>query len=502
MTLSSTFNILNGSFKAFGVESATIASNVSNANTPGYSKQVANVITSVGGGVFVDSITRDANASLTAQVQSSTSEQAMQNAISNGLTTLAQTVDDSAASTSSSGSLQNGNSPSAALGTFQSAMVNFNADPSNITTAQSAVDAAQKVASSLNTGSQTVAQVRTNADQQINADVNSVNSLLDQFQTINNSIVLGISNGSNVSSLQDNRDKILSQISKNIGITTSTNSNGSMSIYIDSGVTLFEVSAFQLSFQPSGSLSANTQGNQVTVNGQAITGSSSNVAIQSGEIAGLIQLRDSIAPQYQSQLDQISGNLIQAFQETDQSTTNTGLPPLPGLFTSPGLTSVPQASDYTGLSSTIQVNPSVDASQGGNPMLLRDGGISDTTDSNYTYNTNGYSSYTDRIQNLIKFLSTNMNFSSSAGLGTSSSISDYANSSVSWLQAANQNASNNAAYQQSLLTQASSALNNATGVNLDSELTNMLSIESSYTTSAKLLTTATSMLQTLISSVN
>ena len=53
---------------------------------------------------------------------------------------------------------------------------------------------------------------------------------------------------------------------------------------------------------------------------------------------------------------------------------------------------------------------------------------------------------------------------------------------MSWLQNQNQTASNAAAYQSSIVSQASAALSNATGVNLDTELTNMLNIENSYTT--------------------
>ena len=98
-------------------------------------------------------------------------------------------------------------------------------------------------------------------------------------------------------------------------------------------------------------------------------------------------------------------------------------------------------------------------------------------------------------------MQTPVSFASSAGLGTSSSISDYANASVSWVQAANQQASSGATYASSLLTQASAALNNADGVNLDAELTNMLTIESSYTASAKLMTTVNGMLQTLVNAV-
>ena len=132
------------------------------------------------------------------------------------------------------------------------------------------------------------------------------------------------------------------------------------------------------------------------------------------------------------------------------------------------------------------------------PNLLRDGGISDPGNAAYTYNTTGAASYTGRIQELIGEISATQTFDPSAGLGSSSSLTDYANASVSWLQAANQQASDSSSYQSALVTQATSALSNATGVNLDTEMTNMLNLENSYASTAKLLTTVTSMFSALL----
>lgn len=501
MTLSSAFNIIDTSFNAIATQSSTIASNVANANTPGYSRQVANLGTTAYNGVTVYSVTREANAALAAQLNSTTSESAAQTAISSGLATLAQTVADSATSTSTTGSLQNGASPYAQLASFSLAMATLEAQPQSESAAQAAVAAAKSVVSSLNSGAQTVTQVRTQADQQITQAVSSVNSLLNQFTSVNNSVVYGLANGSNVGSLQDQRDSLVTQIAQQLGVTTTLNSAGSMSIFTDSGVPLFESVPAQVTFTPSGTLGPNQIGAAVLVNGTAITGASSNMPIQSGAIAGLTQLRDTIAPQYQAQLDQIAGNLMTAFQEADQSTTATGLPMLPGLFTTPGATSVPSSANWTGLANAITVNASVDPTQGGNAFLLRDGGISDTSNLNYTYNTAGQAGYTGRLQQLVFALQAPMSFSTNAGLATTDSISNYADTSVSWLQAGHQQASGSATYQSSLLTSASSALNNATGVNLDTELTNMLTIESSYTASAKLVTTVTNMLNTLVNAI-
>ena len=252
-----------------------------------------------------------------------------------------------------------------------------------------------------------------------------------------------------------------------------------------------------MSFTPTPTLVDGANGAPVTVDGVPITGANSPMPIQSGALAGYAALRDTVAPEYQAQLDQIAGGLINAFAESDQSATPT-LPSLPGLLTTPGATSLPSMSATTGLAAAIEVNPNVDPSQGGNPNLLRDGGISDPGNPAYTYNTTGAASYTGRIQELIGEITATQSFDPSAGLDSSSSLADYANASVSWLQAENQQASDASSYQNALATQATSALSNATGVNLDAEMTNMLNLENSYASSAKLLTTVTSMFSALL----
>ena len=118
----------------------------------------------------------------------------------------------------------------------------------------------------------------------------------------------------------------------------------------------------------------------------------------------------------------MAGTLITAFQETDQSTTTPGLPAQAGLFTSAGLTSAPPSAQWTGLANTLTVNASVDPSQGGDAQLLRDGGISDTANANYTYNTNNNASYTGRLSQYIAALQAPETFSASGGIGQTGSI--------------------------------------------------------------------------------
>lgn len=497
MSLSNAYNIISSAFVSNAAQSSVISSNIANANTSGYARQIANVVTTSYGSSEVTSVTRETNSALSEQLNSSTSVAAAETAISDGLTTLAETVDDSSSTTSSSGSTVNGNSPSAMLSNLESALATYETSPSSESAGQDVVTAAQDLVSALNTGSSTVQTVREQADSDMASSVSTINSLLTQFAQADATVVSGLGTGADVNSAEDTRDSILTQLSQQIGISTTTNANGSISIYTDSGVNLYQNNVVsELSFTASPTLTAGQSGNAVTVNGVPITGSSAPMAIQSGALAGYAELRDTIAPQYQAQLDQIAGGLIDAFAETDQSSSSGAS--LPGLFTYSGATSLPTTSDVTGLASSIEVNAAVDPNQGGDVDLLRDGGING---SDYVYNSTDASGYTGRIQDMISALTSTQSFDASAGLGTSDSLSNYANSSVSWLEAQNSAASNQVDYQNALVTQATSALSNATGVSLDTEMTNMLNIENTYTTTAKLLTTVDDMFTSLIDAV-
>ena len=497
MSLSAAFNIISSSFAANAGQTAVVSNNIANANTNGYSREIANVVTNSYGGADVASVTREANAALAEQVSTSTAQAATQVAIANGLATLAETVSDSSSASSSTGADQNGASPSAMLANLQSALATYADSPTSSSAADAVVTAANAVAGSLNSGSAAVASVREQADQDMAASVASINSLLNQFTAANNAVVTGLQTGANVASAEDTRDSIVSQLSQQIGVATTTAANGSMSIYTDSGVTLFQDTPRTVSFTATPTLVDGANGAPVTVDGVPVTGATSPMPIQSGALAGYAALRDTLAPQYGAQLDQIAGGLINAFAESDQSTPPT-LPSLPGLFTTAGATSLPSTSAATGLAAAIEVNPTVDPSQGGNVNLLRDGGISAPGNSAYTYNATGAASYAGRIDQLAAAVGATQSFDPSAGLGASASLADYANASVSWLQGENQQASSASSYQNALATQASSALSNATGVNLDAEMTNMLNLENSYASTAKLLTTVNSMFSALL----
>jgi flagellar hook-associated protein 1 FlgK len=491
MSLSNAGAIANQSLGAISSQINVVSRNISGASTSGYAAKTALLSTNSYGGVDVDGIARATSLALFQNALQATSAQTASAAISDGLDLIDQTF---GLSTSTATDPTTGRSPATLIASLSTALQNYSASPADLTTAQAVLSAAQSLVRSLNDGTAAVQSLRAQADGDIGSAVDDINALLGQFQKVNTEVVAGTQNGRDVSALLDQRDALLTKLSGDIGIRTVTRGNNDMVIYTDSGATLFETSARSVTFAATAGYSATTVGAAVYVDGVPVTGASAAMPIQSGKIQGLTQLRDVIAPQFQSQLDEVARGLIVAFAETDQIG---GGASAPGLFTFAGATGVPSVGVAAGLAGEITVNANVDPTQGGSLDLLRDGGIADPNNSAFTYNATGASGYSDRINELIAGLSAPQEFDTAAGVGTNRSIADYASSSIGWLEAQRQQASNTASYQETLLTQTSQALSNATGVNLDEQMSKMLDLENAYQASAKLLAAVDAMYKAL-----
>jgi flagellar hook-associated protein 1 FlgK len=488
MSLSAGLDAAVSGLSVTAEQTKVVSRNVARAGDTHASRKTANVVTGLGGGVRLASITRASNQALFDKMLGASTDASAQKAILDALNALDQTAGDP----------EDDASPAAQIAKFTSALQQYAQAPQNDLFARSAVTAANDLAATLNNATQTVQQVRGQADADIASSVSRLNDLLAQFETVNTKIKLGSSTG-DVTDELDQRDQILTSISEEIGIRTITRANNDMAIYTDNGLTLFDTHARSVTFDATALYSPSTSGAPVVVDGVAVTGNTGLTGSSSGRIAALAQVRDSIAVTYQSQLDEIARGLVQATAESDQSAFPT-LPDAPGLFTWGGAPAMPAGgSIQVGLAGTIKVNASVDPAQGGNPARLRDGGISNPGNPAYVYNPTSASGYSDRVNQLLDAMDQQQSFDPAAAAGSTATISTFASSSVAWLQAARKSASDDADYKSTLLSRSSDALSSATGVNLDEEMTLLLELERSYQASSKLITTIDNMFGALLS---
>jgi flagellar hook-associated protein 1 FlgK len=487
MTLSTALNIARSGLAVASGQTAVISRNVANAHDPYYARKSAELSTLYGGGSAIVGYSRAADKLLLDKLLDASGSAAAKQALLGGLESLNATVGDPDSEIS----------PAAMLGKFYAALQLYESGPNDVLRAQEAARAAADLASTLNSATATVQGVRQDADAEMSASVDRINGLLAQFKLANDAVVN--SNGTtDVTEYLDQRDKILRQLSEEIGIRTVTGPRNDVSIYTDSGITLFETNPRTVSFERTFTYSAGTVGKAVFVDGVPVTGASAGMAIRSGKLVGLSQLRDKAAVTYQTQLDEIARSLIEAFAENDQSATPS-LPSATGLFVYSGSPAVPASGTVMpGLASEIRINPLADPAQGGNPNLIRDGGFAGAA---YVYNATGAPGFSDRIAQLVDALDASRSFDPSSQLQSSATLASFSSSSAGWLQASRQTASNAASYHSALETRAADALQRKTGVNIDEEMTIMLDLEKAYQASSKLITVIDSMFGALLNAV-
>lgn len=493
MSLSSALNVAQSSLTATSTQTSVLSRNVAGADNPNYNRKSGTVITTYGGAVKVASIGRAMNSVLFAAKLDSTATTSAQQVIVDALDQLEATVNDP----------ELDQSLAAKLGDLTNALQQYGVTPDDPLLAQNVLSKATELARTLNEASETVRTVRQQADADMRLGVERVNSLLVEFEAANKAIVKGSQSGADITDQLDTRDRILSQLSEEIGISVATRPNNDMVIYTDGGVTLFETVPRTVSMAPSYALGAGTSGNAVYVDGVPVTGPGAIMPIKSGQIYGAAIVRDEITVTYQSQLDEIARGLIEVFAESDQS--GGGGPAQAGLFTygpAPGPATIPATGVMVaGLASTIRVNANADPSQGGNLDRLRDGGISDPLDPDYNYNTSGAAGFPDRIQGLLTSLGTGRSFDPVTGADPTDTLVGFAGSSVGWIEARRQTSTQTLGYETALLQRTTAALSNVTGVDINEEMTLMMELERSFNASSTLITTIDRMLAALLDAV-
>lgn len=487
MSLANSLSTANSSLYASAERTSLVSRNIANADKAFYSRKSVELITMPGSGVRTAAVVRTEEPVLFRQIITSNSQTARYTATYDALDILNTTVNDVELDTS----------PAAMINKLLSALQNYSAQPHNQLSAEAAVRAARNLATGLNSAAATVQSVRNEADTGVQASVDRVNALLEQFKSTNEQIVKGSVQGRDVTDYLDQRDQILHDLSNEIGIRTVVRENQDMVIYTDGGVTLFDKSPREVSFQRSLPLMPGAAGNAVYIDGVQVTGTNATMPSQSGRIVGLTQARDEFSLTYETQLDEIARVLVTAFAEQDQVGAGADVP---GLFTYSGASTIPAAGVHIpGLAAALRVNASVDPDQGGNAFLLRDGGISGDPD--YAYNSGGEASYTGRIDQLIERMSQSYTYDPDAKIATTGTLKDYSAVSVGWLQERRTVSKDSLDYQSTLYQRSFEAFTRTTGVNLDEELSLMLEIERSFSTSSKLISVVDEMYRSLLSAI-
>lgn len=481
MSLQAAFRSAQSALAINARQTSIVSRNISEADASGYSRRIALVEPGQQSQSSTARIIRATDTSLQSAALDAQSIVQRNEAISKSLEALQQIVGDPADETS----------PAAHLAKLKSDLLAAASSPQDQATLAAAVNSAKSLANDLADAATTVQKARAQTDLDMAASVATINSLLKNFETINTTIVSGQLRGDDVADALDRRDAILSDLSKEIAISTAPGPNGDMAIYTDSGVALFQRTARTVSMEPTETYSASVTGQSVYVDGVAVTGSSARMPLRAGALAGLSQFRDDLSVAFQSQLDELASGLVSAFSQAPQTSSSSVT--RTGMITWSGGPMLP-ASGMAGVAASVRVDPAVEQ----DPTLLRDGGIGGAPD--YLYNASGAASFSSRLYELVDALGAPRD-SNAIHLPKRLSVGDIALQSQAWLEGVRQQADDESTNSNAVLTQASAALSDAIGVNVDDQMSRMLDLENSYQAAAKMMATVDSMYAALFSAI-
>ena len=366
MSLDIARSIAFSGLSAAQVQISVASSNISNADTKGYTEktanQASNVTAGVGTGVTVTGITSTVDKLLLKSLVGATSDLGSADTTNNYLGELAQLY----GSTASSGSSTTGTSLGNTLASFESALSSLSSTPASASLQANAVNALNDVATQLRETSSNIQKLRANADQDISSSVGDINKDVQQITDLNAEIKQENAAGQSTADLEDQRNTALQDIASMMNVSYFTASNGDLQVYTTSGQALVDSTAHTLSYTAAASVTASitySAGSSSGFSGITVNGVDITSQITSGKVGALVTLRDQTLPAAQSQLDQLARQLASSLNAV--SNQGTSVPP------PTSLTGTATVSSATALSATGTVRLAV-TDQSGNLVSYQD----------------------------------------------------------------------------------------------------------------------------------
>jgi len=508
MSLQSALEIAGTGIAAIQSQLAVVSQNVANAQTTAYSTEVAQQEDGTAGGqgtgVLILPSTRTLDSALQARVLA-------QNATVGALQTTATAL---SAINTTQGTPGAGNDLPSLLGDVTNAFTTLADDPSNTTSQQAVVTAAQNLTSGINTISQAYQTQRQDAQNAITADVSTINTTLGTIGELSTQIVELKAQGESTSDLENQRDAAVASLSSIISVTTFEQSDGNLQVIAAGGLSLPTDQP-----DPLGTTSA-TLGPAatypgaipaITLNGSDIT---STLEASGGSLGANLTLRDQTLPTYQAELDEFANQLSNRFAAqglTLFTDSNGNLPTSTGPNTQSG---------YVGYSGEITVNPAVVS----NPAAVRDGTTdiagSATGASAFTVNpSDGPASFNTLISRVLDYAlgsdaqdgvaqpsvpttGLGVNGNLSAPYASQPDLTSLASALVSAQSADSAQATAQSTTEAGVQTTITAQLSSEDGVNMDQQLALMTQLQNAYGANAKVITAAESMINALLAAID
>ena len=503
MGVESAISIASGGLANINKQFALISQNVANAATPGYAVEVSNQQALTADGVGIGVHTGSATLQIDQALQTSV---VRQNATVAGLQTTQTALQ---AIDSVLGTPGAGNDIGSLLGNLQNNFSTLLTDPGNQTQQSAVVSSATALARGINTLGAAYSAQRQSVQNDLGSAVTTLNATLATIGQLSNQIIALKPTNQGTADLENQRNAAVQTLSQLLDVKTVEQPNGDLSMFTASGLTLPTRDGASPFSVPNASTSAGSYYPNGGIPGITLNGADVTTQMIGGRIGAGITLRDTTLPTDQAELDEFAQGLSTRF--AGQGLTLFSDP----IGNVPAGGGTPAQAGYVGYAGSIQVNPAITA----NPALVRDGTTA-VAATGFTPNpSGGPAGFTSLITNVVNFTFGNQVQSGVAqramninGLGasgnlsaafnaTGDTLSGFATSLVSSQAQQSATTTSGLATEQALQTSLSAKATAVSGVNMDTEMSQMLSLQQAYGANARVIAAAQSMFTQLLQAV-
>jgi flagellar hook-associated protein 1 len=468
MSLFDSLSIAASSLRTIQGSIGIVSQNVANSQNPNYADRSAVVNEIVpGGGVELVGIERASDQAL----QQESLTQSSQASGDAALSSLYQQLENVTGGSSGTPALSD------AMTQFQNAWQAFEATPESAAAQQNLLQTAGSLTRTLGNTATGVQQLTATAQTNVGNDITTLDSDLASIAQLNSEIVAAQANNTPVPSLEDQRDTAIASVAKLVSIRTVARPDGSVSVFLPSGLTLAS-SAAAASFAWDGtditltgsatSLHSSFQGGSIGATLGFLATDNASVQSSDPRLAAPQKLNDQLDAFAQSFYDTTAVPPPSFEAAYDGATTQTGEQPDSFFTTSDG--------SVTANRFDLVVNPALLAGTAQIKQAAATPVVGALTQSNESLNAGGLvvsnQTYAGIADAVMANVSSNASEVSSAAKGSAA-----------------------------VSTALSSRLSSEIGVNMDGEMTNLIVLQNSYAASARVMTAVNAMLTSLMSIV-
>lgn len=471
MGISAAFEIGKSGLKLFQVAAEVTSENIANVNTPGYSRQRVLFETApptthngfpLGTGVRVQVVERYYDSLLQKQLVNAAATSGYNSTKSDVLQQIEPVFNEIA---------QEG------LGTtitkFFNSWQDLSLNPTGQAERQAVLSRAQIMVDQFHYVSRTLNDAVTQQEESVVPQVNEINRVVQQIALLNGNIKNTELVSGNANEMRDQRDYLIRQLSEQLGVRFTENDDGTTDVYVTNDAT--STAYYLVKSTQYGSLAASGSPAAVTITDYLGTTSpaldpTSATPFYSADTAGgalwaTLKMRDVTIPGYRAQVDALAAGVVSSVNAQHQAGFDLLNVAGGNFFLAAGTTAA-----SIGLDPAISVN-----------TIAASGSATSVGD-----NSNAVA------------LAQLLNDTTTMGIST---FSNYYNSLVAQVGLDVQTAKTVVAQDAAFMKQLTTLRDSQSGVSLDEELANLIQYQRSYQASAKLITTASDMMDAVINMI-